>query len=109
MSLDSSPSSPARRRPEVPPGAWAAGVVAAALAASYAPSLTVLARTWWDEPNYSHGFLVAPIAALILWQRRDRLAQVAVRPSVFGWIGLLAILAFRAYLYERNEMWMESA
>src|SRR5947209_3047960 len=88
-----------RRVKEAPAGLWAATLVGVALLASYLPSVIDLVRTWWDEPNYSHGFLVAPIAGLILWQRRDRLARIAIRPSVFGWLGVLAVLALRAYLY----------
>ena len=43
---------------------WAAGaVVALALAAAYGPNLGNLERTWASDPNYSHGYLVAPIAA----------------------------------------------
>src|SRR3954447_637222 len=96
-----------RRMKEAPAGLWAAVAVGVALVASYLPSVMDLVRTWWDEPNYSHGFLVAPIAGLILWQRRDRLKAIAPRSSVIGWLGVLALLALRAYLYERNEMWLE--
>jgi exosortase len=83
--------------------------VGVAVVASYLPSVRELIRIWWDEPNYSHGFLVAPISAAILWQRREQLATMALRPSVAGWAALLGLLAFRAYLYEKNEMWMEQA
>ena len=109
MSADLSLTNLPRRVKEAPAGLWAATLVGVALLASYLPSVIDLVRTWWDEPNYSHGFLVAPIAGLILWQRRDRLAKIAIRPSVVGWLGVLAVLALRAYLYERNEMWMEQA
>src|SRR3954454_19896654 len=98
-----------RRMKEAPAGLWAAVAVGVALLASYLPSVTDLVRLWWDEPNYSHGFLVAPIAALILWQRRDRLAHIAAEPSAVGWLAVVALLAGRAYLYERNEMWLEQA
>src|SRR4051794_20606938 len=99
MALDLSPSSLVRRIREVPPGVWAAAVMTAALAASYAPSVRWLMYTWESDPAYSHGFLVAPIAAMILWQRRDGLARVkAIRPSVLGWLGLLGMLAARYFL-----------
>ncbi|MCU1376828.1 MAG: hypothetical protein JWO68_4114 [Actinomycetia bacterium] len=109
MSLDLSPSSLSGRTRSIPAGAWAAVVVAIALIASYLPSFHMLVMMWWNEPNYSHGFLVAPISGLILWMRRDRLPALDIRPSVFGWLGLVAILAARVYLYERNEMWVEQA
>ena len=109
MALDPSPSTLPRPGLRVPPGVWAAAAVAAALVASYLPSIDHLVQTWWHEPNYSHGFLVLPIAALILWLRRDRLAAIAIRPSVLGWAAVAAVLAARWVLFERNEMWMEQA
>lgn len=109
MSLDPSSTSLPRRGLDVPPGAWAAAAVGAAVVASYLPSLRQLFEIWWHEPSYSHGFLVVPIAGLILWLRRDRLSEIAVRPSVLGWAALAAIMAGRYVLYERNEMWMEQA
>jgi len=104
-----SPTVLPRRGLAIPPGAWAAAAVAAALIASYFPPIRSLVQTWMSEPNYSHGFLVAPIAALILWMRRSDFPRDKIRPSIFGWVGLLAILALRVYLYERNELWMEQA
>lgn len=109
MALDLSPPTLPRPALRVPPGAWAAAAVAAALVASYLPSLDRLVQTWWHEPNYSHGFLVLPIAGLILWLRRDQLGAIAIRPSVPGWAAVAAILAGRWVLFERNEMWMEQA
>src|SRR5205085_12150515 len=44
--------------------------LALAFAWSYWPVLVNLAETWSKEPDYSHGFLVAPIALAILWFRR---------------------------------------
>jgi exosortase len=109
MALDPSSSGLPRRSLAVPPGAWAAAAVAAALVASYLVPLQRLVETWWHEPSYSHGFLVLPIAGLILWLRRDRLDKIAIRPNVLGWAALAAILAVRWVLYDRNELWMEQA
>lgn len=109
MTAEPSPRIRPHRVPAVPAGLWAAVAVGAALVASYLPCLAALVATWWHEPNYSHGFVVAPIAALILWQRRDRLAAITPRPSIVGWLALAAVLAIRAYLFERNELWLEQA
>jgi exosortase len=109
MGLDPSPSSLTRRLRDVPPGAWAAGVVALALIVSYAHPIRHLIDIWWSEPSYSHGFLVVPIGVLILWLRRDRLAKVKIQPNILGWAGLLALLAVRYLLFQRNELWMEEA
>lgn len=102
------------RRPSRPwfrdaAGLSAAVLVALAAAAAYAPNLRDLAWKWSDDPNYSHGFLVVPIALAVLWQRRDSLDPSALRPSVVGWVGVVGVLALRAWLFERNEQWIESA
>lgn len=91
------------------PGLVAGVVVVVALAASYAPNLAALARQWSDEPNYSHGFLVIPIALAILWQRREELDVSRLRPNLLGWVALAAILALRGYVFEVNERWVENA
>jgi exosortase len=84
-------------------------VVLAAVGISYAPNLAELVRQWANEPNYSHGFLVAPIALALLWQRRDELDRARLRPHWLGWAALAGLLALRAYLFDRNEIWQETA
>ena len=94
----------------VQPSALAASLlVVTALGLAYAANLRELALKWDDDPNYSHGYLVAPIALAILWQRRDVLNPARLRPHWLGWIGLVLILAARSWLFERNEQWIESA
>ncbi len=34
---------------------------------------------WWRSETYAHGLLVGPIAAYLMWQRRQRLVQAAPR------------------------------
>jgi exosortase A len=36
---------------------------------------------WQNDSNYSHGFLIPFIAGYILWQKRDRIKNVAASPS----------------------------
>src|SRR3954464_5658790 len=40
-----------------------------ALGLAYAPNFRDLMATWGSDPNYSHGYLVIPIAVLILFKR----------------------------------------
>ena len=87
----------------------AAAVVAGAAILSYLPNLRNLVQTWSNEPNYSHGFLVAPIAAFLLWQRREGLAAIRPRANPIGWVLVIGVLAARAYFFERNEKWSEVA
>jgi exosortase len=93
-------------------GAGAAALAAAALAAaiawSYYPSLAYLVR-FWADPNYSHGWLIAPIALFILWQRRETLPDVTVRHRWWNFLPLALLLAWRHWLYHVNQQWLEAA
>lgn len=47
-----------------------------------------LVDAWIVDGNYSHGFLIIPIALYFVWERRAKLASADVRPS---WLGLLVL------------------
>lgn len=97
-----------------------------AVAVAFAPNLVNLALfKWLIEPNYSHGWLVPLIAGAILWRRAEWLLPAPAPASMSNrqrrrrrtletWIpwvcmvGLLLALAARAWLYERNEEWLET-
>lgn len=49
-----------------------------------------LVRLWWENPDFSHGFLIPPIAAWILW--KDRAALRGSSPGA-AWPGLAVVLA----------------
>jgi exosortase len=52
---------------------------------------------WSNSDEYSHGFLIVPLSAYIVWRKRDVLAEIGVKSS---WIGLaVAILALMLYLF----------
>ncbi len=46
-------------------------ILAAAFFWAYWPTLAGLVGAWNTEPDYSHGFFVAPLAIWFLWARRD--------------------------------------
>ena len=55
-----------------------------------------LIRVWSTNTNYSHGFLIPPIAAFLVWERRDRFLSAPARPGAMGLVviaGSLVILA----------------
>jgi exosortase len=58
---------------------------------SYWPTVVEMVRQWRSEPDYSHGFLVAPLALLFLWTKRSQFPRHTVRPSVYG--GALLLFA----------------
>lgn len=70
------------------------------VAALFGQTVLRLVNTWNREQDYSHGFLVLPFAALMLWLRRDSFPKSSAIP---GWGGLVLLLAsFGArYLGER--------
>jgi exosortase len=84
-------------------------VVAIVLGWAYAPNLRGLVATWKQEPNYSHGFLVLPVALVIIWRRWVEAEPPAIRPSWWGWAGLVGMLVVRAVCYERGAEWTETA
>jgi exosortase len=51
-----------------------------------------LFQNWVRDPNYSHGFIILPIAGYLVWQRRERLASEPLRPSLFGLVVIAASL-----------------
>lgn len=70
----------------------AALVLLAALAWSYWSTFVELVNIWGSSPDYSHGYLVAPLAAWFLWRRRAALPWSQIAPSWFG-LSLIAVAA----------------
>jgi len=67
---------------------------AALVAAAFAPTFAEMVVTWIDYPEYSHGFLMPPVAAWVVWQRRGALRALRRDESSGGAGGaLLAALA----------------
>ena len=98
------------RRARLPAGVALAAGAGVAVLLAYAADLRGLAHIWSTEADYSHGFLVIPVAAWIFWQYRPRGADAdRVAPSWLGWPILAAILVARAFLYESGEYWLETA
>jgi exosortase len=87
----------------------ALAVAIVVLGGSYFPNLRQLVATWEHDPNYSHGYLVIPVALIILWRRRADAGVAAFRPSPWGVVALAAVLALRAYCYENGYDWSETA
>ena len=84
-------------------------IVGAALAWSYQAELAWCWAFWSSDPNYSHGFLVVPVAAWILWRRLREPGPRASRPWHACWALLLVLLIGRVVLYERGYQWSAAA
>jgi exosortase len=64
-----------------PVSVWAVAAVAGSIALLFAPVLARLVQDWYTDDNYSHGFLILPLAALFAYERREQLCSEALRPS----------------------------
>src|SRR5687768_12297409 len=66
----------------------------------YIPTRKELVLLWWNDPNYSHGFLVPIIAGYLIWDRTENLKHINLKPSVWGFLmllsGLLLLFAGKA-------------
>ena len=61
-------------------GMFVLGVVAIL----YRDVVQELVRVWGTDTNYSHGFLIPPIAAFLAWERRDRFLAAPLQPGIAG-------------------------
>ena len=85
----------AAQRPVGLPTATAIAVIFAAAVWAYWPVLVALERTWSRQPDYSHGYMVIPLAGCFLWARRTLLPPTAESPAYGGLTLLLAALGLR--------------
>jgi exosortase len=67
-----------------------------ALAYAYRDVAAALIAQWSNDENYSHGFLIVPLATYFAWRRRAALRDLPVRPSSWGL--LLVALSLSAFL-----------
>jgi exosortase len=72
---------------------WQGWLLVAVMIGLYYPVLWRLVRQWYDDGDYSHGFLVPVLSAYLIWQRRDKLAQVVRKPSNLGVLVVLFSLS----------------
>ncbi len=70
--------------------AWGGGLFVLLLAAIYFKIIGKLVLDWWQIPDFSHGFLVPPFAAFLVWKKRATLLATQPSPS---WSGI-AVLTF---------------
>jgi exosortase len=68
-----------------------------ALAYTYRGVAAALIQQWSTDENYSHGFLIAPLAAYFVWKRREALCAAPARPSSWGLaLVVVSLCAFAA-------------
>jgi exosortase A len=67
-----------------PKAALLTGLVLAALFAIYWPTFHSMVETWERSETFTHGFLIFPISAWLIWGRRHQLARVDPQPDRLG-------------------------
>ncbi len=65
-------------------------VLLASFVLLYRGVILKLVNDWATDDNYSHGFLIVPIALYFAWERRERLLALRREPSL---VGLAIVLA----------------
>ena len=68
---------------------WMFAAPVACFVILYYQVIAKLVSDWWNDDNYSHGFLIVPIALYFAWERRAALKEAPSTPSSWG----LAVVA----------------
>lgn len=93
------------------PGLFSTALVFVMVCWAYWPNLQALWIIWARQPNYSHGFLVIPVALWIFWEWMRGVGPrwSTTRGPWWSWLSLVAILGVRALAYEWSNQWVENA
>lgn len=70
--------------------------IVACFAILYRGVIVKLVNDWATDDNYSHGFLIVPIALFLAWERRRTLMAIPLKPSLLGLLivlGSICVLA----------------
>ena len=91
---------------KVGPGLALGAVLGALLLWSHWPEVIGLWKDWQNDPNYSVGQLVPLVVLYLLWDDRDRLRKLTLKPC---WWGLLLVVAAQAIRFAGYLFFYESA
>src|SRR5262245_33271389 len=83
-------------------------LIAAATAFAFWPTLAALYNKWVNDPQYSHGLLVAPFAIGLLWAKRDRFPTDVSPAPLVGLILLVVAIAGRVLGGVIYFQWLEA-
>jgi exosortase len=81
------------------------------IAGIYAGILQNLYLDWMNDPNYSHGLLVPIISGYFIWQQREQLEKLEIKPEtsgillvIFALLVLFAGVAAQEYFSKRASL-----
>lgn len=74
---------------------WSAALPVFALALvvlgfAFWTTYSTIVSIWWRSGTFTHGFLILPIVAYLIWQKRDELASLTPRPEPKALVLILA-------------------
>jgi exosortase len=72
-----------------------AAALTAALVWTYWLVIPGLVAQWWDQPEYSHAFLIPIVSGYLIWAKQDVLRATAVVPGYWG----LGLMTFALVVY----------
>jgi exosortase len=81
-------------------------LLAGSFAFLYRDVITKLLHDWSIDDNYSHGFLIVPIALFFAWERRERFNAAVRRPSLLGLVLVIGSLGALAAGVLGSELFM---
>ncbi len=67
-------------------------IVVALVVAVYRDAFAILVRTWETNPDYSHGYIIPPIAVFVFWREWKRFVASIARGSAWGLVLIAAAL-----------------
>jgi exosortase len=78
------------------PPRWAEiGVIGGLLAALYYSVVPAMVDIWWNDPGYSHGLLIPPLALYIAWMHREEVFAAPATTDGRGlWLTAAACLLY---------------
>jgi exosortase len=75
----------------------AAVLLALSIAFTYFTAILDMVKSWWQEPQMSHGFLVPIVVAYGVWVARNRMRAEPAKGTLFGWC--LVIAGFLGHIF----------
>lgn len=90
------------------PAAVRLALVAAVLYTYWNVALALVAQ-WAADPDYSHGFLILPLAAFFAWKRRGALAALPPKPTPWGLVAVAGSLGLLAAGVAAAELFVARA
>jgi exosortase len=68
-------------------------ILAGCFAVLYQHVILKLVNDWYSDENYSHGFLIVPIALYFAWERKARLKDAVRAGSIWGLVVVVGSIA----------------